>query len=291
VASAGVSCRCPPPERIIINYAVRALIDLLSSSGRPLSSHHHGGPGSSSRAGHSRPARSGRALLEAFGVAGSTNSLNGLNGGAASPAPSPSPMQPHNSSSSEHWQQQQQQQQQAAAPASSQTVGAAAGGGGSSAMQRAASAASASSVDAGAALAGLGLPGLTDGASTRSRLGQPAGNSRTASDATRALGEDRSSCVSCEQCCCCLPAVGSASSSVEESAAVYHMLCILTFVCSMWCWQSLRADALHIISQSGRPIHVRCPSRCNGRMLIALCVPLQTCLLRIPWSRTTSRRA
>ncbi|WIA29098.1 hypothetical protein OEZ86_011609 [Tetradesmus obliquus] len=35
-----LSCpfRCPPPERIIINYAVRALIDLLSSSGRPLAS-------------------------------------------------------------------------------------------------------------------------------------------------------------------------------------------------------------------------------------------------------------
>ncbi|KAF6266720.1 hypothetical protein COO60DRAFT_10327 [Scenedesmus sp. NREL 46B-D3] len=116
--------------------------------------------------------------MEAFGVTGSNNSSNGLIGGAASPAPSPAPLQPNHSSSSEHWQQQQQQQQQAAPPA------------GSSAMQRAASAASTGSVDAGAAaaaLAGLGLPGLTDGASTRSRLGQPAGNSRTASDATRAL--------------------------------------------------------------------------------------------------------
>lgn len=187
---AATARRCPPPERIIINYAVRALIDLLSSSGRPLSSHHHG-TGSSSRAGASRLGRPGRALMETFGPAGSTHSLNGLAGGAASPAPSPAPVQPHNSSSSEHW-----QQQQAAPPAASHAAAAAAaaagggsGNGGSSAMQRAASAASTGSVDAGAALAGLGLPGLTDSASTRSRLGQPAGNSRTPSDATRALGE------------------------------------------------------------------------------------------------------
>jgi hypothetical protein len=96
------------------------------------------------------------------------------------------------------------------------------------------------------------------------------------------------SCID-EQCSCCLPVMGSASSSIKESAAVYHCtvsgihvqrVVLAVFIC--------RCLTHH---QPIRLSYTCCPSLCNGPMLIALCVPLQTCLLRIPWSLTTSRRA
>lgn len=159
-------CRCPPPERIVINYAVRGLIGLLSSSGRPLSSHHsrrEGGGGAAASASRHSISRSGsRALQTAFGqAAGSTSSLSALAGGA-SPAP--------NSAGQQNGNSEQPQQQQGSAVTATRQGSAQQGSTGASLLGRAASSASASSFDAVAASAAAagtsGLPGVAEGSST-----------------------------------------------------------------------------------------------------------------------------
>lgn len=157
-----VCCRCPPPERIVINYAVRGLIGLLTSSGRPLSSHHSrqaaGGAAGASANRHSMSRSGSRALQTAFGrAAGSTSNLPGLNGGA-SPAPHAAVQQ----SSS-----QQSQQQQGSAAATSAAGRQGSSHQASSLLGRAASSASTGSFDAVAASAAAagtsGLPGVAEG--------------------------------------------------------------------------------------------------------------------------------
>jgi hypothetical protein len=200
-----LSCpfRCPPPQRIIINYAVRALIDLLgSSSGRSLSAPlaaragstvgaaamaavaAAGGPGVAlgplPRSGRSRA--NGHHMPTAFGrAAGSSNSLAGT--GANTPSgvqgqqQQQQQQQPPPSRSSINQQQQQQ-------PGSPFSAAAAVGGGHSSSnsLARATSAAPATLLD-GAALQGGGaaaagstaLPGVAEepagsGSGARSRF-------------------------------------------------------------------------------------------------------------------------
>lgn len=175
------TCRCPPPERIIINYAVRALIDLLSSNSRSLSGALQSRAGSmgtavaaaavgSNGAAAPRSTRAGNSLTSAFGQApGSYSNLTGL---VATPSAAATPAG----------------QQQHAQHAGSPPAGAAGQQGGSnssSSIARVASATSASSLDgvagAAAAAAAAGLPGVAEepgsgaGDNNRSRFAAAAG--------------------------------------------------------------------------------------------------------------------
>lgn len=180
-----MSYRCPPPDRIVINYAVRGLIGLLSSSGRPLSSHHSrqaasGIPGLSG--GRQSMSRSGsRGLQTAFGqAAGSTSSLPSLAAAAQAAAASVG-------AQLNHVDQQQQQQQigsgAGVAAAAARQGSAPLANGGSSLLVPAASSASASSFDTAAgsaATAGTsGLPGVAEGGSTQAPNPASGGNYRT----------------------------------------------------------------------------------------------------------------
>lgn len=175
-------CRCPPPERIIINYAVRALIDLLSSNSRSLSGTLVSRAGSMGTAvaaaavgangsAAQRSNRAGVSMTSAFGQApGSYSNLSGL---AATPSAAGTPA----AHQQQHTQQVQGsgsgsgQQQAAGSPPFAGTPAAQQLGGSSSAssIQRAGSAASGasgSSLDgaagAAAAAAAVGLPGVAE---------------------------------------------------------------------------------------------------------------------------------
>lgn len=180
-----VACRCPPPERIIINYAVRALIDLLSSTSRSLSGALVSRAGSmgtavaaaavgSSMGVGSRSNRANGTMPSAFGQApGSYSNLTGL---AATPSGAATPAA--------------QQQQTAGSPPHASTPAAAQQNGGTTnsnaSAARMGSAASASSLDgvvsAAAAAGAAGLPGVAEepgdrpSDSVRSRFVQPTAN-------------------------------------------------------------------------------------------------------------------
>jgi hypothetical protein len=178
------ACRCPPPERIIINYAVRALIDLLSSTSRSLSGALVSRAGSmgtavaaaavgSSMGLGSRSNRANGTMPSAFGEApGSYSNLTGL---AATPSGAATPAA--------------QQQQAAGSPPLASTPAAAQQSGATTnsntSAARMGSAASASSLDGvagGAAAVAAGLPGVAEEPgdrptdSVRSRFVQPTAN-------------------------------------------------------------------------------------------------------------------
>eukprot|EP00879_Flechtneria_rotunda_P004794 GHRR01005066.1.p1 GENE.GHRR01005066.1~~GHRR01005066.1.p1 ORF type:complete len:626 (+),score=240.90 GHRR01005066.1:617-2494(+) len=177
-----MSCpfRCPPPERIIINYAVRALIDLLSTSARPISNHNHVGRNVTAASNLSR-------MGSRPGANGSTQGAFGHAGGSSSNLSAQGPTSPAPAAWQQHQQQPQQQQQQ---QHHQHTPTALANSSSAAVMARTASAASTSSFDAGAAAALANLPGVPEG---RSRVGTSGGQrepSRTELARTESLDPD-----------------------------------------------------------------------------------------------------
>ena len=87
--------RCPPPERIVVNYAVRALVDLLAGGGGGRGSRGRGGGGSAAGSPERGAAARGACAAAAAAGASPLSGGGGARWGAAaarsSASPSPSP--------------------------------------------------------------------------------------------------------------------------------------------------------------------------------------------------------